>query len=183
MDEGNLEELGAIQVTEKLSEEPVATQVTENRTFNFAINDTDFKQLVDNAFLKVSTGEILFQKFPHTLSTVQREKIHERAKAEGLLTKSTGTRFRVIHLYKDVSISEEIGTQSQSNRGNVSKQLQEATNTELPRSQEVEAVITQEVTDSQSVKVNCPVCEQLCVLGQGLRAHLSRKHTVLSGQL
>ena len=75
-----------------------------------------------------------------------------------------------------MSISEEIGTQSQSNRGNVSKQLQEATNTELPRSQEVEAVITQEVTNSQSVKVNCPVCEQLCVVGQGLRTHLSRKH-------
>ena len=75
-----------------------------------------------------------------------------------------------------MSISEEIGTQSQSNRGNVSKQLQAATNTELPRSQEVEAVITQEVTDSQSVKVNCPVFEQLCVVGQGLRTHLSRKH-------
>ena len=58
----------------------MATQVTENRTFNFAINDADFTQLVDNPFLKVSPGEILFQKFPHTLSTAQREKNHERAK-------------------------------------------------------------------------------------------------------
>ena len=79
----------------------MATQVTENRTFNFAINDADFTQLVDNAFLKVSTGEILFQKFPHTLLTAQREKIHCRAKAEGLLTKRTGTRLRVVHLYKN----------------------------------------------------------------------------------
>jgi len=66
------EEPVATQKTEKLSEEPVATQVTENRTFNFALNDANFTQLVDNAFLKVSTGEILFQKFPHTLSTAQR---------------------------------------------------------------------------------------------------------------
>jgi len=58
----------------------VATQVTENRTFNFAINDADFTQLVDNPFLKVSPGEILFQKFPHTLSTAHEKKFTKEPK-------------------------------------------------------------------------------------------------------
>ena len=55
------------------------------------------------------------------------------------------------------------------------KQLQQASNTELPRSQEVEAVITQEITNRQLAKVNFPISEQLCIVGQGLRTHLARK--------
>ena len=64
----------------------------------------------------------------------------------------------------------------------VKKQLKQASNTELLKSQEVEAVKTKEVTNRQSAKLNCPICEQLCEVSQGVRTHLARKVVKLYDQ-
>ena len=91
----------------------------------------------------------------------------------GLNSKSEGTRYRVLYLFKDSRVVETQPEQRQI----VSTQLQEATNLKLPNSQEVADVISQPSTEvgSQS-KIPCPVCCKLYSIGQGLRTHMSRMH-------
>ena len=90
-------------------------------------------------------------------------------------TKSQGTRYRVLYLFKDSTQAASLSSsQSQSSRQQSSQSLQEESNQIIPRSQEVEAVISQDYGGEN--KVACPVCNKICQIGQGLRSHVSRMH-------
>jgi len=144
--------------------------VTQTVTKKFQFVMSDFERLVVDSFAKLLNDEV---KFPHTLTVKQREIINEKAIMNGLNSKSEGTRYRVLYLFKDSRVVETQPEQRQI----VSTQLQEATNLKLPNSQEVADVISQPSTEvgSQS-KIPCPVCGKLYSIGQGLRTHMSRMH-------
>ena len=158
-------------VSEEVAEKEDVTQ-TVTKKFQFVLSDSDFERLVVESFAKLLNDEETMIKFPHTLTVKQREIIHEKALMNGLNSKSEGTRFRVLYLFKD---NREV--EKQTERQIVSSQLQEATNVPLPNSQEVADVISQPLTEmgSQS-KIPCPVCGKLYAISQGLRTHMSRMH-------
>ena len=169
----NLEEKDS-QVTEILGEKD--SQETENsRKFQFFLPDEHFERLVEEAFSKIVNGELDIYKFSSQLTIKQRESIHERAKKHNLSTKSQGTRYRVLYLFKDSAQASSLSSsQSQSTRQQASQSLQDESNKDVPRSQEVDAVISQDYGGEN--KVACPVCKKICQIGQGLRSHVSRMH-------
>ena len=127
------------------------------KKFQFVLSDSDFERLVVESFAKLLNDEETMIKFPHTLTVKQREIIHEKALMNGLNSKSEGTRFRVLYLFKD---NREV--EKQTERQIVSSQLQEATNVPLPNSQEVADVISQPLTEVGSKsKIPCHVCGKL----------------------
>jgi hypothetical protein len=169
----NLEEKDS-QVTEILGEKD--SQETENsRKFQFFLPDEHFERLVEEAFSKIVNGELDIYKFSSQLTIKQRESIHERAKKHNLSTKSQGTRYRVLYLFKDSAQASSLSSsQSQTTRQQASQSLQDESNKDVPRSQEVDAVISQDYGGEN--KVACPVCKKICQIGQGLRSHVSRMH-------
>ena len=135
------------------------------------MNEADFEKWVEDSFMKIINGELETIKFPHTLSIQQREIIHHRAENCGLNTKSDGTRYRVLYLFKE---NREV--QKQSSTQIISSQLQEASNVPLPSSQEVASVVSQPLATNTQSKVPCFVCGKLYAIGQGIRTHMSRMH-------
>ena len=77
-----------------------------------------FERLVVESFAKLLNDEVTTIKFPHTITVKQREIIHEKAIMNGLNSKSEGTRFRVLYLFKD---NREV--EKQTERQIVSSQL------------------------------------------------------------
>jgi hypothetical protein len=63
----------------------------------------DFERLVVESFTKLITNEVTQIKFPHSLTVKQREIIHYSRKGykNGLNSKSEGTRYRILYLFKD----------------------------------------------------------------------------------
>jgi len=144
-------------------------------TSNSILNDADFENSVEESFAKIISNEVETVKFPHTLTVKQREFIHKKAEDCSLSTKSEGTRYRVVYLFRDKNLYE-----NKRKPQLISSQLQKATNLGLPNSQTVAEVIAQPVQSSNEAssqqKVECPVCKKLCAPGQGLRTHMSRMH-------
>ena len=130
---------------------------------------------MEDSFTKIINNEVETVKFLHTFTVKQREFIHKKAEDLSLSTKSEGTRYRVVYLFKDVNV---YGNKRKAQL--ISSQLQEATNLELPNSQNVAEVIAQPAQSSNETatqqKVECPVCKKLCAAGQGIRTHMSRMH-------
>ena len=98
---------------------------------------------MEESLKKIINNEVETVKFPHTLTVKQREFIHKKAEDLSLSTKSEGTRYRVVYLFKDVNVYD-----NKRKAQLISSQLQEATNLELPNSQNVAEVIAQPVQSS-----------------------------------
>ena len=93
-----------------------------------------------------------------------------------LSTKSEGTRYRVLYLFKGKNLYD-----NRRKPQLISSQFQGATNLGLPNSQTVaEVCIAQPAQSSNEAgsqeKVECPVCKKLFAAGQRLRTHMSRMH-------
>ena len=95
-------------------------QVSSTKKYNFLLNEPDFEKLVEDSFMKIINGELEKIKFPHTLSVQQKKIVHPRAENCGINTKSDGTRYRVLYLFKD-----NRKVQKQSVAQIISSQLQE----------------------------------------------------------
>jgi hypothetical protein len=113
----------------------------------------------------VALFEVETVKFPHTLTV--NASLFIKKEDLSLSTKSEGTRYRVVYLFKDVNVYD-----NKRKAQLISSQLQEATNLELPNSQNVAEVIAQPAQSSNETaterKVECPVCKKLCAAGQGI---------------
>ena len=92
-------------VSEEVVEEEDVTQ-TATKKFQFVMSDSDFERLVVESFAKLLNDEVTTIKFHHTLTVKQREIIHEKAIMNGLNSKSEGTRYRVLYLFKDSRVVE-----------------------------------------------------------------------------
>jgi hypothetical protein len=131
---------------------------------------------VKESFTKIISNEVETVKFPHTLTVKQREFIHKKAQDLSLSTKSEGTRYRVLYLFKGKNLYD-----NRRKPQLISSQFQGATNLGLPNSQTVaEVCIAQPAQSSNEAgsqeKVECPVCKKLFAAGQRLRTHMSRMH-------
>jgi hypothetical protein len=75
-----------------------------NINTKFILDDADFENLVEESFTKIISNEVEAVKFSHNLTVKQREFIHKKAQDLSLSTKSEGTRYRVLYLFKDKNL-------------------------------------------------------------------------------
>ncbi len=107
-------------VSEEVAEKEDVTQ-TVTKKFQFVLSDSDFERLVVESFAKLLNDEVTTIKFPHTLTVKQREIIHEKAIMNGLHSKSEGTRFRVLYLFKDNPVCGKLYAVGQGLRTHMSR--------------------------------------------------------------
>ena len=116
-------------------------------SYSLENENEEFDEYVKNVLNKFIDSEETVFKFPSSLNTEQRHKIHVLCDSLDLKHTTSGTRYRVVTVSK-----KELNIHSPKRYKKLAKTLQSASNTPIPNNEHVLEVVNNQQNDNEKIK-------------------------------